>query len=158
MSSTDLYRRRWRALALVSLAQFLIILDTSIVGIALPDIQEALGFSDSSLQWVFNAYVIAFGGLLLLGGRFSDLFGARRVFVAGFVALTASSLLAGLAWSDDVLVVGRALQGLGAALIAPAAMAIMLRLFTKPGELGKAMAIWGASAPAGGTAGVFSVG
>jgi len=153
--NTELNPRRWWALALLSAAQFLVILDTSIIGIALPDIQEALGFSSSSLQWVFNAYVIAFGGLLLLGGRLSDLLGARRVFVAGFVLLTASSLLAGLAWSDGVLVAGRAFQGLGAALIAPSAMAIVLGLFTTPAELGKAMAIWGASAPAGGTAGVF---
>ena len=155
MTATDLYNRRWWALGLVSLAQFLVILDTSIIGIALPDIQQTLGFSDSSLQWVFNAYVIAFGGLLLLGGRLSDLFGARRVFATGFVTLTAASLLAGLAWSDEVLVIGRAVQGLGAALIAPAAMAIVLTLFRTPAELGKAMAIWGASAPAGGTAGVF---
>jgi EmrB/QacA subfamily drug resistance transporter len=150
-----LYTRRWWALGLVSLAQFLVILDTSIIGIALPDIQAALDFSDSGLQWVFNAYVIAFGGLLLLGGRLADLYGAGRIFTAGFVTLTGASLLAGLAWSDDVLVAARALQGVGAALIAPAAMAIVLSLFRSPGELGKAMAIWGASAPAGGTAGVF---
>ena len=147
--------RRWWALGLLSVAQFLVILDTSIIGIALPDIQESLGFSDANLQWVFNAYVIAFGGLLLLGGRLADLYGANRVFTAGFVTLTGASLLAGLAWTDSVLVAGRALQGVGAALIAPAAMAIVLNLFTSPGELGKAMAIWGASAPAGGTAGVF---
>jgi EmrB/QacA subfamily drug resistance transporter len=147
--------RRWWALGLLSAAQFLVILDTSIIGIALPDIEEALGFSSSSLQWVFNAYVIAFGGLLLLGGRLSDLLGARRVFVGGFVLLAGSSLLAGFAWSDGALIAGRALQGVGAALIAPAAMAIVLSLFTTPAELGKAMSIWGASAPAGGTAGVF---
>ena len=150
-----LYPRRWWALGVLSLAQFLIILDTSIIGVALPEIQEALGFSASSLQWVFSAYVIAFGGLLLLGGRLSDLLGARRVFVAGFVLLTAASLMAGFAGSDEVLIAGRALQGLGAALIAPAAMSIVLTLFTAPSELGRAMGIWGASAPAGGTAGVF---
>ena len=104
---------------------------------------------------MFSAYVIAFGGLLLLGGRLSDLLGARRVFVAGFALLAAAALLAGLAWSDDALVVGRALQGVGAALIAPSAMAIVLGLLTTPSELGKAMAVWSASAPAGGTAGVF---
>ena len=155
MTSTETYTRRWWALGLVSLAQFLIILDTSIIGIALPEIRIALGFSESSLQWVFNAYVIALGGLLLLGGRLSDLFGARRLFAAGFAILIAASLLAGLAWSDAILVVGRALQGLGAALIAPAALALVFRLFTTPAELGKAMGIWGAAAPAGGTAGVF---
>ena len=148
-------KRRWWALGLLSIAQFLVIMDTSIIGIALPDIQEALGFSDAGLQWVFNAYVIAFGGLLLLGGRLADHFGARRVFSVGFIILTATSLLAGLAWSDAVLVAARAGQGLGAALIAPAAMALVLRLFTEPADLGKAMGIWGAAAPAGGTAGVF---
>ncbi|MCP9486285.1 MAG: DHA2 family efflux MFS transporter permease subunit [Gaiellaceae bacterium MAG52_C11] len=153
--NTKVNPRRWWALALLSAAQFLVILDTSIIGIALPDIQAALGFSSSSLQWVFSAYVIAFGGLLLLGGRLSDLIGARRVFVGGFLVLTASSLLAGLAWSEGALIAGRAFQGLGAALIAPSAMAIVLGLFTTPSELGKAMSIWGASAPAGGTAGVF---
>jgi EmrB/QacA subfamily drug resistance transporter len=142
-------------LALLSAAQFLVILDTSIVGIALPKIQDSLGFSGSGLQWVFNAYVIAFGGLLLLGGRLSDLLGARRVFVAGFAILVGASLLAGLADSEAVLLVGRALQGVGAAFVAPSAMTIVLGLFTDPKELGKAMGIWGASAPAGGTAGVF---
>ena len=147
--------RRWWALALLSVAQFLVILDTSIIGIALPEIQDALSFTDSGLSWVFNAYVIAFGGLLLLGGRLADHFGARRILTFGFAVLTGASLVAGLAQSDDVLILGRALQGVGAALIAPAAMALVLGLFTDPRELGKAMGIWGASAPAGGTAGVF---
>jgi EmrB/QacA subfamily drug resistance transporter len=147
--------RRWWALALLSVAQFLVILDTSIIGIALPEIQDALSFTDSGLSWVFNAYVIAFGGLLLLGGRLADHFGARRILTLGFAVLTGASLVAGLAQSDDVLIIGRAFQGVGAALIAPAAMALVLGLFADPRELGKAMGIWGASAPAGGTAGVF---
>src|SRR4051812_18831071 len=147
--------RRWWGLALLSVAQFLVILDTSIIGVALPKIDSALGFSGSTLQWVFNAYVIAFGGLLLLGGRLADLLGARRIFVAGFLLLTGASLLAGLATSETVLILGRALQGAGAALVAPAAMALVFTLFTEPKELSKAMGIWGASAPAGGTAGVF---
>src|SRR6266508_2376873 len=147
--------RRWWALALLSVAQFLVILDTSIIGVALPKIDSALGFSSSSLQWVFNAYVIAFGGLLLLGGRLADLLGARRVFVGGFVLLVGASLFAGLATSEPMLIAGRGLQGAGAALVAPAAMAIVFGLFSEPKELGKAMGIWGASAPAGGTAGVF---
>jgi len=151
----DRSSRRWWALGLLSVAQFLVILDTSIVGVALPKIDAALGFSGSSLQWVFNAYVIAFGGLLLLGGRLADLLGARRVFVSGFIVLTGASLLAGLANSQQILIIGRALQGAGAALIAPAAMALVLGLFTEPSERGKAMGLWGASAPAGGTAGVF---
>jgi EmrB/QacA subfamily drug resistance transporter len=146
---------RWWALGLVSVAQFLVILDTSIIGVALPKIDSALGFSDSSLQWVFNAYVIALGGLLLLGGRLADLFGARRIFIGGFALLVSASLLAGLATSAPLLIAGRALQGAGAALIAPAAMAIIFALFTAPDERGKAMAIWGVAAPAGGTAGVF---
>jgi EmrB/QacA subfamily drug resistance transporter len=149
------HTRRWWALGVLSLAQFLVILDTSIIGIALPEIQAALDFDDAGLQWVFNAYVIAFGGVLLLGGRLSDIFGARLIFVIGFSVLTAASMLAGLAWSDEALIVGRALQGLGAALIAPSAMALVLALFTTPAEMGKAMGIWGAAAPAGGTAGVF---
>jgi EmrB/QacA subfamily drug resistance transporter len=148
--------RRWWALALLSLAQFIVILDTSIVGVALPAIQEALGVSQSSLQWVFNAYVIAFGGLLLLGGRLADIFGQRRLFMAGFAVLTAASILAGFAESDTVLFTGRALQGFGAALIAPAALSLVMGLFgSNPRELGKALGIWGASAAAGGTAGVF---
>jgi EmrB/QacA subfamily drug resistance transporter len=147
--------RRWWALGLLSVAQFLVILDTSIIGVALPAIKDALGFSTVGLQWVFNAYVIAFGGLLLLGGRLADLLGPRRVFAAGFAVLAGSSLLAGLAPTSGVLVAGRALMGAGAALIAPAALSMVMGLFTDPRELGKAMGIWGASAPAGGTAGVF---
>lgn len=147
--------RRWWALGLLSVAQFLVILDTSIIGVALPAIQDALAFSDGGLQWVFNAYVIAFGGLLLLGGRLADLYGPRRVFAAGFVVLGGASLLAGLAQSSEALVAGRALMGVGAALIAPAALSIVMSLFGGTGEMGKAMGIWGASAPAGGTAGVF---
>jgi EmrB/QacA subfamily drug resistance transporter len=141
---------------IIAIAQFLVIMDTSIIGVALPEIQRALGFDQSDLSWVFNAYVIAFGGLLLLGGRLSDLFGARTIFIAGFSILAAASLLTGVAWSDSVLLAGRALQGLGSALIAPAALALVMTLFAHdPRELTKAMAIYGAAAPAGGTAGVF---
>jgi EmrB/QacA subfamily drug resistance transporter len=156
MSSQAIDPRRWWALVVIAIAQFIVIMDTSIIGVALPEIQQALGFDQSSLSWVFNAYVIAFGGLLLLGGRLSDLFGARRIFITGFVILAAASLLAGLAWSDSVLLAGRALQGLGSALIAPAALTLVMTLFSHdPRELTKAMAFYGAAAPAGGTAGVF---
>src|SRR5512139_1889005 len=110
--------RRWWALFLLCTAQFLIILDTSIVGIALPALQRALGFDAAGLQWIFNAYVVAFGGLLLLGGRLADLFGPRRLFGTGFVVLTVSSLVAGLATTGTTLLVARAIQGAGAALIA----------------------------------------
>jgi EmrB/QacA subfamily drug resistance transporter len=147
--------RRWKALALLSLAQFLIIMDTSIIGVALPEIQQQFGFSQSDLQWIFSAYVIVFGALLLLGGRLSDIIGQRRIFIIGFAILTAASVLAGLASSGNVLIVARALQGIGAALIAPSALSIVMNLFTIPSERNKAMGFWGAAAPAGGTAGVF---
>ena len=146
---------RWKALALLSLAQFLIIMDTSIIGVALPEIQQQFGFSQSDLQWIFSAYVIVFGALLLLGGRVSDIIGQRRIFVIGFAILTAASILAGLAANGTILIAARALQGIGAALIAPSALSIVMNLFTIPSERNKAMGFWGAAAPAGGTAGVF---
>ncbi|MCG3039577.1 MFS transporter [Streptomyces sp. S1A] len=148
--------RRWKALGLIALAQFMVIMDTSIIGVALPQMQTDLGFSQENLSWVFNAYVIAFGGLLLLGGRLSDLLGAKRVFSAGWAVLAAGSLIAGLAGEVWVELAGRAVQGAGAALIAPAALTLLMMLFgANPKELTKAFALYGAAAPAGGTAGVF---
>ncbi|MFF7455630.1 MFS transporter [Kitasatospora sp. NPDC008115] len=148
--------RRWTALGLIALAQFMVIMDTSIIGVALPEMQSALGFSQEGLSWVFNAYVVAFGGLLLLGGRLSDLFGAKRLFATGWAVLAAGSLLAGLAGNPGLELTGRAVQGAGSALIAPAALTLLISLFgTRPQELGKALALYGAAAPAGGTAGVF---
>ncbi|MDQ3467341.1 MAG: MFS transporter, partial [Chloroflexota bacterium] len=148
--------RRWLALAVIAVAQFLVIMDTSIIGVALPEIQRAIGFSQSELSWVFNAYVIAFGGLLLLGGRLSDLYGARRIFALGFTILIGASVLTTFATSEAILLAGRALQGLGSALIAPAALTLLMTLFAHdPKELTKAFALYGAAAPAGGTAGVF---
>ncbi|MFE4608891.1 MFS transporter [Streptomyces niveus] len=148
--------RRWTALALIALAQFIVIMDTSIIGVALPKMQTDLGFSQENLSWVFNAYVVAFGGLLLLGGRLSDLFGAKRLFIAGWIVLAAGSLAAGLASEVWVELTGRALQGVGAALIAPSALTLLMMLFGgNPKELTKALALYGAAAPAGGTAGVF---
>jgi len=148
--------RRWWALVLIAVAQFLVIMDTSIIGVALPEIQAALGFSQAQLSWVFNAYVIAFGGLLLLGGRLSDIHGPRRIFALGFAILGGASLLTGLAGSPEVLLLGRALQGAGSALIAPAALTLLMTLFAHdPKELTRAFAVYGAAAPAGGTAGVF---
>jgi EmrB/QacA subfamily drug resistance transporter len=149
------YEKRWIALALLCTAQFMVIMDTSIIGVALPAIKSDLGYTQSGLQWIFNAYVVLFGGILLLGGRLSDLFGARKIFMWGFVILTTASLLAGLAWSPESLNTGRAIQGLGSALIAPAAMTLLMTTFTDPKELGKAFGFWGASAAAGGSAGVF---
>jgi EmrB/QacA subfamily drug resistance transporter len=154
--SSQANNRRWWALGVIAIAQFITIMDTSIIGVALPDIQKALGFSQDGLSWVFNAYVIAFGGLLLLGGRLSDLLGARPVFAAGWSVLIAGSLAAGLAGSEGVEVAGRAVQGAGAALIAPSALTLLMTLFGgEPKELTKALALYGAAAPAGGTAGVF---
>ncbi|EFL21219.1 MULTISPECIES: MFS transporter [Streptomyces] len=148
--------RRWWALVVLAAAQFMVIMDTSIIGVALPEMQKDLGFSQGELQWIFNAYVIAFGGLLLLGGRLSDLLGARKVFTTGWVILVAGSVVAAAAQTAGVEVVGRAVQGVGGALIAPSAMTLLMMLFAHdPKELGKAMALYGAAAPAGGTAGVF---
>ncbi|MDQ1007404.1 EmrB/QacA subfamily drug resistance transporter [Streptomyces sp. V4I23] len=156
MSTPTVDPRRWWALAVLAAAQFMVIMDTSIIGVALPEMQKDLGFSQGELQWVFNAYVIAFGGLLLLGGRLSDLLGARKVFNAGWVVMIAGSVVAAAAQTAWVEVVGRAVQGVGGALIAPAAMTLLMMLFGhNPKELGKAMALYGAAAPAGGTAGVF---
>ncbi|MBC6492798.1 MFS transporter [Flavihumibacter stibioxidans] len=153
--SGSFYEKRWMALALLCTAQFMVIMDTSIIGVALPAIKADLGYSQSGLQWIFNAYVILFGGLLLLGGRLSDLFGARKIFMWGFGILSAASLLAGAAWTPEVLNAARALQGMGSALIAPAAMTLLMGTFSDPKELGKAFGFWGASAAAGGSAGVF---
>ena len=148
--------RRWSALAVIALAQFMVIMDTSIIGVALPEIQADVGFTPDTLSWVFNAYVIAFGGLLLLGGRLSDLLGAKRIFALGWAILAAGSLAAGLADSTGVEIAARAVQGAGAALIAPSALTLLMMLFgSNPKELTKAFAVYGAAAPAGGTAGVF---
>jgi EmrB/QacA subfamily drug resistance transporter len=150
-----LYNKRWAALAVLCAAQFMVIMDTSIIGVALPAIQQALSYTPSELQWIFNAYVIVFGGFLLLGGKLSDLYGPKNIFMTGFAILTAASLLTGLAWSEASMNIGRALQGLGAALIAPSALTLLMTIFTDPKELGKAFGFWGASAAAGGSAGVF---
>ena len=148
--------RRWWALGLIAAAQFMVIMDTSIIGVALPQMQADLGFTQQNLSWVFNAYVVAFGGLLLLGGRLSDLFGARRIFTTGWAVLLVGSAVAGLAGTVGVELAGRALQGAGAALIAPAALTLLMMLFgAQPRELTRALALYGAPAPAGGTAGVF---
>jgi EmrB/QacA subfamily drug resistance transporter len=148
--------RRWWALGVIAAAQFMVIMDTSIIGVALPEMQSDLGFTQQNLSWVFNAYVVAFGGLLLLGGRLSDLFGARRIFTTGWAVLLAGSAVAGLAGTVSVELAGRAIQGAGAALIAPAALTLLMMLFgSQPRELTKALALYGAAAPAGGTAGVL---
>src|SRR5919206_368553 len=113
-------RRKWLALALLSAVQFMVVLDIAIVNVALPSIKVDLGFSQENLQWVISAYALVFGGFLLLGGRAADLLGRRRIFLAGIVVFTVASLLSGFAWSQGALIVSRALQGLGAAIISPA--------------------------------------
>ena len=130
--------RRGAALALIAAAQFMVIMDTSIIGVALPRIQEDLGFTQQNLSWVFNAYVVAFGGLLL-GGRLSDLFGARRMFSSGWLVLLVGSVVAGVADNIGVALTGRAIQGVGAALIAPAALTLLMMLVgSEPKKLTKA--------------------
>jgi EmrB/QacA subfamily drug resistance transporter len=147
--------RRWLALALVVAAQFMVVLDVAIVNVALPSIKTDLHFTQESLQWVVTAYAILFGGALLLGGRMSDLLGRRRLFMAGLVLFTVSSLLDGLAWSEGSLITFRALQGLGAALLSPAALSILTTTFQEGRERNTALGIWGAASGSGGAAGVL---
>ena len=147
--------RRWAALGLLAVAQFVVVLDASIMNIALPSIGQELGVSTDTLSWVVNAYVLAFGGLLLLGGRMADLFGRRRVFVGGLVVFGLASLAGGLSGSAELLIAARAVQGVGAALLAPAALSIVTTLFAEGAERNKALGIWGAVAGSGGVAGVL---
>jgi len=148
-------RRRWLGLAALCSAFFMVILDVAIVNVALPTIQVDLDFSQRNLQWVVSAYALTFGGLLLLGGRAGDLLGRRRVFMAGIALFAAASLLAGLAWSDVVLIVARAAQGVGAAIMTPAALSILMTTFREGAERNKALGIWGAVGASGGTVGVL---
>src|SRR2546430_8272879 len=148
-------RRRWWALALIVTAQFMVVLDVAIVNVALPSIKTDLNFSQESLQWVVTAYAILFGGALLLGGRMSDLLGRRRLFMAGLALFTVSSLLDGLAWSEGSLIAFRCLQGLGAAMLSPAALSILTTTFEEGRERNIALGIWGAVAGSGGAAGVL---
>lgn len=150
--------RRWRALAVLALAQFMVVLDVTIANVALPAIQTDLGFSALDLQWVVGAYTLTFGGLLLLGGRTADLLGRRRVLSAGLVVFAVASLGAGLAWDAGSLVAFRALQGVGAALLSPAALSIVTVTFAPGRERGIALGVWGALAGLGGTAGVVAGG
>jgi MFS family permease len=133
-ATSSVSTRRWWALAAIAAAQFMVIMDTSIIGVALPKMQTDLGFAPQDLSWVFNAYVVAFGGLLLLGGRLADLLGARKVFIAGWVVLLAGSVVAGAAGDAGVELAGRAVQGAGAALIAPSALTLLMVLFAGNGK------------------------
>jgi EmrB/QacA subfamily drug resistance transporter len=147
--------RRWLALALLAVAQFVVVLDASIMNIALPSIGTELEVSQESLSWIINAYVLTFGGFLLLGGRLADLLGRRRVFVIGLVLFAAASLAGGLASSSSQLIAARAVQGLGGALLAPAALSILTTIFPAGAERNKALGVWGAVAGSGGAAGVL---
>jgi EmrB/QacA subfamily drug resistance transporter len=154
-TAQEFARRRWIALALLCFAQFIVVLDASIVNVALPSIGEALHFSQSNLPWVVNAYVLTFGGFLLLGGRLADLLGRRRVFIGGLLLVAAASLAAGFAADEGQLIAARAAQGLGAAIISPAALSIVTTTFRDGAERNKALGAWGAVAGAGGAAGVL---
>jgi EmrB/QacA subfamily drug resistance transporter len=147
--------RRWIALILLCFAQFIVVLDASIVNVALPSIGEALNFSQDNLAWVVNAYVLTFGGFLLLGGRLADLLGRRRVFISGLLLVAVASLAAGFAANEGQLIAARAAQGLGAAIISPSALSIVTNTFRDGAERNKALGAWGAVAGAGGAAGVL---
>ena len=148
-------RRKWLALALLSVVQFMVVLDIAIVNVALPSIQIDIGFSQENLQWVISAYALAFGGFLLLGGRSADLVGRRRIFLGGLVLFTLASLAAGLAWSEASLIGARAFQGLGAAIITPAALSILSTTFAQGRERNIALGVWGAVGGFGAAAGVL---
>ncbi len=147
--------KRWIALALLCSAQFVVVLDASIVNVALPTIGDALSFTESNLPWVVNAYVLTFGGFLLLGGRLADLLGRRRIFMIGLVLFALASLAGGFATNSGQLIAARAVQGLGGALLSPAALSIVATTFKDGAERNKALGIWGAVAGSGGAAGVL---
>jgi len=155
VSNVTKQERRWSALALVVTAQFMVILDVAIVNVALPSIKADLDFSQTSLQWVISAYAILFGGALLLGGRLADLLGRRRLFVTGLALFSASSLLCGLAWSEGSLIAFRGLQGLGGALLAPAALSLLMTTFAEGRERNLALGIYGAASGSGAAVGVL---
>ena len=146
---------RWLVLVIVCLAQFMVVLDATVVNIALPSIQRGLSFSDADLQWVINAYTLVFGGFLLLGGRAADLLGRKRLFVAGVALFSLASLLNGLAQSSEMLIAGRALQGLGGALVSPAALSILMTSFPGTEERTKALGVWSAIVAGGAAAGLL---
>ena len=148
-------RNKWLALALLALVQFMVVLDIAVVNVALPSIKTDLGFSQENLQWVISAYALFFGGFLLLGGRAADLLGRRRIFLIGIVVFTVASLLAGFAWSETSLIAARALQGLGAAIISPAALSILTTTFSEGKERNTALGVWGAVGAFGAVAGVL---
>ena len=148
-------RTRWLALIVLCLGDLMIVLDVTIVGVALPSIKEDLGFSDTSLAWVVNAYLLTFGGFLLLGGRLGDLFGHRRLFPVGIVLFTGASLVCGLSTAQGMLVAARAVQGTGGAIVSAVALSLIVTLFTEPADRAKAMGVFGFVASGGGSIGVL---
>jgi EmrB/QacA subfamily drug resistance transporter len=148
-------RRRWLALILLCGGSLMIVLDTTIVNVALPSIRQSLGFSETSLAWVVNAYLLTFGGFLLLGGRLGDLFGHRRLFLIGIALFTLASLACGLANTQHLLIGARAVQGLGGAIVSAVSLSLIMTMFTEPGERAKAMGVFGFVAAGGGTVGVL---
>src|SRR2546429_2747818 len=152
---TERRERRWLALIVLCLGALMIVLDTTIVNVALPSIREALGFSQTSLAWVVNAYMLTFGGFLLLGGRLGDLFGHRRLFLTGISLFTLASAACGLANSQALLVGARAVQGLGGAVASAVGLSLMMTLFTEQADRAKAMGVFGFVASGGGTIGVL---
>ncbi len=142
-------------LAVVAVAQFMVILDASVVNVALPTIKRDVGFSEQSLSWILNAYTLMFGGFLLLGGRLADRLGRRRLFVAGIALFSGASLICGVSQSEGMLLVARGLQGLGGAMVSPAALSIILTTFAEGTERNRALAVWGAIAGAGGAVGLL---
>src|SRR3954454_7397664 len=154
-ASSPVSTNRWAVLVVVCLAQFMVILDATIVNVALPSIQHGLDFSDADLQWVINSYTLMFGGFLLLGGRAADFFGRRRLFLAGVVVFSAASLLNGLASSSEMLIIGRGLQGLGGAMVSPAALSIITTTFAEGPDRNKALGVWSAIAAGGAAVGLL---
>src|SRR5881227_3333638 len=148
-------RTRWFALYTLCLASLMIVLDVTIVNVALPSIRQSLGFSGTSLAWVVNAYLLTFGGFLLLGGRLGDLYGHRRLFLGGITLFTLASLVCGLSTTQGMLVAARAVQGLGGAVASAVSLSLMMTLFTEPTERAKAMGIFGFVASGGGSIGVL---
>jgi EmrB/QacA subfamily drug resistance transporter len=155
MPETLSSRARWAALVVVCFAQFMVVLDATVVNVALPSIQNDLHLSTEQLQWIVNSYTLMFGGFLLLGGRAADLLGRRRLFLAGIALFSVASLVNALANSGEVLIIARGAQGLGAALVSPAALSIVTTTFAEGTERAKAMGVWGAIAGAGGSFGLL---
>src|ERR1041384_6600894 len=155
-SATDEHRdTRWFALIVLCLGSLMIVLDTTIVNAALPSIKDGLGVSKTSLAWVVNAYLLTYGGFLLLGGRLGDLFGPRRLFLAGITLFTAAALVCGISTTQWMLIAARSVQGLGGAVASAVSLSLMMNLFTEPAERAKAMGIFGFVAAGGGSIGVL---